>query len=122
MTDALYANVASIVGDSKLICREWRIMDISAVASNNVCTKVTKAVYIILDSQRCISYVGSVCRNEAGALGSRMREHATVPNRQHWNSVMILPIKPDVPESEVRKLEGLVARRLRPNDPGRHPN
>lgn len=122
MTDSLYANAASIVGDSKLICPVWEARDISSVASNEVWTKVAKAVYIVLDAQRIICYVGSVSRVDAGALGSRMREHANVPNRQHWHSVMILPVKPEVPESEVRKLEGLVARRLRPYDLGRHPN
>lgn len=122
MTEALYANVVSIVGDSKLTCPVWNSMDISSVASNEVWTKVSKAVYIILDSQKNICYVGSVSRMDDGALASRMREHATLPNRQHWHSVMILPIKKEVPETEVRKLEGLVARRLRPHDSGRHPH
>lgn len=122
MTDSLYANAVSIVGDSKLICPVWDSRDISSVASGQVWTKVAKAVYIVLDSQNNICYVGSVSRVDAGALSSRMKEHAMVPNRQHWHTVMILPIKPEVPESEVRKLEGLVARRLRPYDSGRHPN
>ena len=121
MTDSLYANSASIVGDSKLICPVWDSRNISSVAANEVWTKVAKAVYIVLDSQRNICYVGSVSRSDAGALGSRMKEHSMIPNRQHWDSVMILPIKPEVPEGEVRKLEGLVARRLRPYDLGRHP-
>jgi hypothetical protein len=59
-----------------------------------------------------VDYVGSSVRL-AGDVGDRVREHLRdVDKAEVFTDQVLLPLRPDLAESEVRRLEGVVARAL----------
>lgn len=121
MTDIVYSSLCDIVGD-KLRKPVFESREIGSVVSKQVWTKVSKGIYIILDSLGFVAYVGSVDRNSDSGLSQRILEHTRIPNRHNWHRVMILPLLDGVPEIDVRCLEGAIGRRLRPYDNDKLPN
>ncbi|WP_371640742.1 hypothetical protein [Streptomyces virginiae] len=84
------------------------------------------AVYIAWDVRCHCRYVGSVCRQERTAVGTRLAEHykhsTDGPNRRaHWALLTVLPIRSDAPLQIVRAAEGWAARLLSPQDGTAHP-
>ncbi len=115
MTKLTYSSVCDVVG-SRLICPVFDAVDILKVASRQKWAKIRKAVYIIIDDDGYVAYVGSVCREGDFAVCDRMKEHSKISGRNKWDRVHILPLNSDLPESEVRKIEGKVGKRLNPYD------
>ncbi len=70
------------------------------------------AVYIVEDASGNCRYVGSVCRG-VGGLAARIAEHLTDPIKcELWHRVWVLPLRPETPEVEVRRIEGVVGAHL----------
>jgi hypothetical protein len=76
---------------------------------------VDSAVYIAIDLRRTVSYVGSVCRVDQQGLRGRMREHLKTPRGRSWVLISIIPLRRGTPSTQVRIIEGLVARVLNPH-------
>lgn len=74
--------------------------------------QVGSAVYIVEDATGNCRYVGSVCR-DVGGLAVRIAEHLNELTKcQSWYRVWVLPIRPETPEIEVRRVEGVVGAHL----------
>lgn len=121
LTPLVYSSLCDMVGN-RLLRPYMKSADISDVVSLNRWGDISKAVYIVLDSQSACAYVGSVDRATSGGLGARLSEHSKLGNRSHWTRLMILPLHNGTSEAEVRRLEGEVGRRLRPYDNEKLPN
>lgn len=76
------------------------------------------AVYIAIDERDRVCYVGSVCRpHDEHGLGNHVAEYLhNLPKARKWASVYVLPLRPDTPEPEVRRIGGDVAGWLLPYD------
>lgn len=75
---------------------------------------VTSAVYIVVDARGRCHYVGSV-RRANGGLGSRLAEHlADAKKRSTWHAAWVIPLRPETPEAEVRRIEGVIGAHLGP--------
>ncbi|MEU9199603.1 hypothetical protein [Streptomyces sp. NPDC048332] len=81
------------------------------------------AVYVAVDERGAVCYVGSVCRpNDEQGLGSHVAEYLTdLPKAEKWAGVYALPLRPDTPENEVRRIGGDIAGWLLPYDRERWP-
>ncbi|WP_030720234.1 hypothetical protein [Streptomyces griseus] len=84
------------------------------------------AVYVAWDSRRGCRYVGSVCREGAGAVGDRLAEHYAHPatgvlRRGAWCVLTVLPLADQAALEVVRSAEGWTARLLDPVDGSAHP-
>ncbi|HEV2640510.1 MAG TPA: hypothetical protein VGX23_35595 [Actinocrinis sp.] len=84
------------------------------------------AVYAAWDARGWCRYVGSVCRQQATAVGDRLAEHHRHPQhgparRRDWVLMTVLPIRTDAPRKAVLAAEGWAARLLVPLDGGAHP-
>ncbi|MCX4827021.1 hypothetical protein OG883_46140 [Streptomyces sp. NBC_01142] len=84
------------------------------------------AVYVAWDSRRGCQYVGSVCRQGAGAVGDRLAEHYAHPTtgvirRGAWSLLTVLPLADQTALEVVRNAEGWTARLLNPLDGSAHP-
>ncbi|MEH0557346.1 hypothetical protein [Streptomyces sp. B21-101] len=84
------------------------------------------AVYVAWDNLRGCRYVGSVCRQDPGAVGDRLTEHyahrtAGVSRRTSWCLLTVLPLSEGTPLEAVRVAEGWTARLLNPADGSAHP-
>lgn len=95
--------------------------DIVEVANQAKWAQVSKSVYIILDTDGFVSYVGSVNGVGHARLSERMKEHSKLCGRSQWDRVMIVPLKEDVNQNEVFKYEGLIAALLQPYDSKKSP-
>ncbi|CAM5306522.1 hypothetical protein [Streptomyces chartreusis] len=84
---------------------------------------VSHAVYVAVDERDAVCYVGSVCRpNDEQGLGSHVSEYiADLPKTEKWTGVYALPLRPDTPEPEVRRIGGDIAGWLVPYDRERWP-
>lgn len=82
------------------------------------------AVYVAVDEHDAVCYVGSVCRpRDAQGLGSHVSEYiADLPKTEKWAGVYALPLRPDTPEPEVRRIGGDIAGWLLPYDRERWPS
>ena len=79
------------------------------------------AVYVAVDAEDVCRYVGSVSRPDGG-LAARIAEHLDDPvKRQRWRQVWVLPLRPELTRSEVRRIEGVVGAHLGPTDSVRLP-
>lgn len=79
------------------------------------------AVYVVLGEDGRCCYVGSVCRT-AGGLANRIAEHLGEPaKRTTWHTVCVVPLRPDTPPAEVRRIEGVVGAHLGPRRSKRLP-
>lgn len=81
------------------------------------------SVYIAVDPQGRVCYVGSVCRPKDGrGLASHLGEYLhDLPKTEKWRGIHILPLRSDTPEPEVRRIGGEVAGWLLPYDRERWP-
>ncbi|MFF3459720.1 hypothetical protein ACFYXH_36575 [Streptomyces sp. NPDC002730] len=84
------------------------------------------AVYVAWDSRCGCRYVGSVCRQGAGAVGDRLAEHYAHPTtgvlrRGAWSLLTVLPLADQAALEVVRNAEGWTARLLNPVDGSAHP-
>lgn len=81
------------------------------------------AVYAAEDDAGKVCYVGSVYRpNDPQGLASHVGEYLRDdPRTGKWHRVYVLPLRPDLDESEVRSLGGEVAGWLLPYDRERWP-
>jgi hypothetical protein len=86
--------------------------------------RVRKAVYVAVDRDGHVAYVGRVCRpGDLAAVGSRIREHVrTVAKEAVWAQLYVIPLANDTPPEAVALVEGLVGRRLQPYQSRRLPN
>lgn len=73
------------------------------------------AVYVAWDSRRGCRYVGSVCREGAGAVGDRRAPAGA------WCVLTVLPLADQAALEVVRSTEGWTARLLNPVDGSAHP-
>jgi hypothetical protein len=82
------------------------------------------AVYIATDDRDAVCYVGSVCRpHDKQGLANHVGEYIhDLPKTGKWASVYALPLQPDTPEPEVRRIGGDIAGWLLPYDRERWPN
>jgi hypothetical protein len=78
----------------------------------------SSAVYVILDADLRVRYVGSVARADPDALRRRVREHGA---RQGWRWAVVIPLLAETPAREVRRIEGVIGRALFPPDNRRLP-
>jgi len=76
--------------------------------------EVGTAVYVVVDAEGRTCYVGSV-RRDSGGLASRLAEHLSNPaKRATWHTVWVVPLRPEVPTAEVRRIEGVIGAHLGP--------
>ena len=122
MTDALYAMSCNLVDSFDLRKEVFVALDILEVASQAKWGGVSKAVYIILDVDGFVTYVGSVNGIGKARLSERMKEHSRINGRAKWDKVMIIPLVDDVTQNEVFKYEGMVAALLKPYDSKKSPS
>lgn len=83
-----------------------------------------RGVYMVFDIwDKCV-YVGKVGSSiDLVRLGSRFNEHLRDPiKRSKWHHFYVLPMKRSASNAHIEKVEGWVARRLRPSDTQRSPN
>lgn len=83
-----------------------------------------RGVYIVYDAwDKCV-YVGKVCSDaDAERLKSRFNEHLGDPRKlNHWHHFHVLALNGKASNAHVQKVEGFVARHLRPTDSLRSPN
>ncbi len=72
------------------------------------------AVYVVEDDVGTCCYVGSVSRGPGG-LAARVAEHLDDPHkRTRWETVCIIPLRPETPVREVRRIEGVIGAHLGP--------
>jgi len=122
MTDETYQELTQIVGVVNLRCKVFGFETVKRVADGLVWTKVSKCIYIVVDGNSDVAYVGSVATRQNGdGVCARMREHIRKPERAHWEYLYILPLRESTSDENIRRLEGLVGRRLRRYDEGRLP-
>jgi hypothetical protein len=77
------------------------------------------AVYIVCDITGTVLYVGSTCGRPARR---RLAEHlADTIRTRRWHEAWIVPLRSTTPPPEVRRLEGVIGRYLRPTDNGSLP-
>lgn len=76
------------------------------------------AVYVAVDERDAVCYVGSVCRpRDPHGLSSHVGEYiADLPKTEKWAALYVLPLRPDTPEPEVRRIGGDIAGWLLPYD------
>ena len=122
MNSVLYNFVSDLIPYEHLKYRVFDVEEMVRVANKLIWTKVSKAIYIILDDSGFVSYVGSVDRDNSSGLAGRMVEHSKLKNRSQWEKVMILPLEESVKHDQVLRYEGAVARYLRPYDSKKSPN
>lgn len=80
------------------------------------------AIYIACDAGGRCRYVGSVARHFGSGLRERVAEHLTDPRKRTvWHHVWVVPLQLATAESEVRRLEGVIASHLGPPDSWRNP-
>ena len=85
------------------------------------CPDLSSAVYIALDYDGVVRYVGSVDRTHGG-LPERIAEHRR--NRfesRYWVSLWVVSLRPETPRETVRRIEGAIGRALTPVDGHRLP-
>lgn len=82
---------------------------------------VDSAVYIAIDEEGEVSYVGSVCRVNSQGLRGRISEHLRSSRGRTWRFISIVPLRSGTPLSQVRLLEGRIARILEPHSTFRIP-
>lgn len=72
------------------------------------------AVYVAIGGSGDVLYVGSVCRQEPGAVSARMREHIRDGVKAAtWDRLWVLPLHPSTPTPRVREAARRVATLLR---------
>lgn len=77
--------------------------------------RVTAAVYVVIDGEGRICYVGSVCRGPGSGLADRLAEHLDDPDkRARWQAVWVVPLRPHTAPAEVRRIEGVIGAHLQP--------
>lgn len=76
------------------------------------------AVYVAIDVQGNVAYVGSACRPDGGrAAAQRLAEHLRRHDRfQQWDYLYLFPLRGDTPLPMVRRIEGRIGRHLRPSE------
>ena len=81
-----------------------------------------RAVYIAVDAEDQVRYVGSVARCGAGALRQRINEHLQLrPSALTWTGVWVVELHPGTPRETVRWAESLIGEELSPTDNARLP-
>ena len=109
MTPVVYSELLSIV-EPRLQEGVWESRKITTVIEQKIWGNFPKVVYVVLDAQNVVAYVGSTNRT----IAERLSEHVKIDNRSNWTRVMIIPLKSGLQDSELRMYEGIVGRRLRP--------
>jgi len=109
MTPVVYSELLSMV-EPRLQEGIWESRKITTVIGQKIWGNFSKVVYIVLDAQNVVAYVGSTNRS----ISERLSEHVKIDNRSNWIRVMIIPLKAGLLDSELRMYEGMVGRRLRP--------
>ena len=117
MTPVVYSSILTIV-EARLHSAVWQSKKISDVVDSRPWSGYHKVVYIVLDGENLVAYVGSTIRS----ISDRLSEHIKIDNRSNWERVMIVPLKDGIVDAELREYEGLVGRRLRPYDNSKLPN
>jgi hypothetical protein len=117
MSPLVYSSILTIV-EARLDSPVWESKKISEVVESRMWSDYNKVVYIILDRENLVAYVGSTIRS----ISERLSEHIKIDNRINWERVMIVPLKNGLVDAELREYEGLIGRRLRPYDNSKLPN
>lgn len=73
------------------------------------------AVYICVDADGVVDYVGSVARSDDGGLRARFAEHLrTKPRARYWTAIHVVALSPDTATVDVRTIEGRIGSHLQP--------
>ncbi|MEV6181175.1 hypothetical protein [Streptomyces sp. NPDC052015] len=118
MKKGTYAALADLCGPYLLCPMPERLTPNPEVMPPASC-----AVYVAVDERGAVCYLGSVCRpSDTQGLGSHVAEYlADLPKTEKWAGVYVLPLRPDTPEPEVRRIGGDIAGWLLPYDRERWP-
>ncbi|MFJ3643335.1 hypothetical protein ACIPRD_26765 [Streptomyces sp. NPDC090108] len=118
MKKGTYAALADLCGPHLLSPMPERLVPDPEAMPSAEC-----AVYVAVDERGAVCYVGSVCRpRDVQGLGSHVAEYlADLPKTEKWDGVYVLPLRPDTPEPEVRRIGGDIAGWLLPYDRERWP-
>jgi hypothetical protein len=104
-----YRVLCSYAGLSLSSCHPWPV---PAVVPFPV--RAAAAVYVVDDETGRCCYVGSV-RRGPGGLADRLADHLGDPTkRARWHTVWVMPLRPETPVAEVRRIEGVVGAHLGP--------
>ncbi|MGW2082126.1 hypothetical protein ACWCOW_35300 [Streptomyces sp. NPDC001939] len=118
MKQGTYTALADLCGPHLLCRMPERLMPDPEAMPPAAC-----AVYVAVDERGAVCYVGSVCRpSDTHGLGSHVAEYLVgLPKAEKWAGVYALPLRPDTPELEVRRIGGDIAGWLLPYDRERWP-
>lgn len=112
MTPQQYAICARYAGDY-LLCADDTAYAIGAGAE---LPDYECAVYIAIDMEGRVDYVGSVSRVGVRGAATRLREHLADNARlRAWNMLMLVPLHPATPREAVLRIEGRVGAHLGPS-------
>ena len=117
MSPLVYSSLLTLV-EGRLQKPVWESRKISDVVESRLWAEYQRVVYVVLDKESRVTYVGSTIRS----IAERLAEHIKIDNRINWDRVMIVPLKNGIVEAELRKFEGLIGRRLRPYDNSKLPH
>jgi hypothetical protein len=117
---ATYNELVQLAGEWADGSHPWRK---NLLADGSVPVPASRnAIYVICRRDGDVSYVGSVSRAVRGAAVCRVGDHLRSSSRvRTWASVWFVPLKPDTPMTEVRRIEGRIGRYLLPSDNRRLP-
>lgn len=111
MTPELYRICARYAGTNLLRLDERRY----AIGAGEDLPDYSCAVYIAIDVDGNVDYVGSVRRTSGAAARQRLAEHLADNARfRAWAEMMLIPLSPGTPHSMVLKTEGRVGAHLAP--------
>jgi hypothetical protein len=113
LTPGLYRSLVLLGGDDAATGAQPLKRDLSTRLEPE-----QKAIYIVLDMNERVVYVGSVSRDDERGLSRRLQEHGL---RHGWKWLVVIPLVPSTPTTRVRELEGAVGAVLRPTHNRRLP-
>lgn len=75
-------------------------------------TAMAVGVYVVVDADDVVQYIGKVCREDPSAIRDRFANHHA--SRDTWDGVWLLPLRDDCPNHVVETLEASMIRAYRP--------
>jgi len=75
-------------------------------------TAMAVGVYVVVDTDDVVQYIGKVCREDPSAIRDRFATHHAC--RYTWDGVWLLPLRDDCPNHVVETLEANMIRAFRP--------
>ncbi|MGW0965803.1 hypothetical protein [Streptomyces sp. NPDC002516] len=118
MKRGIYTALAALCGTALLESMpEERSVDPDSLPSASC------AVYIAVDADGAVCYIGSVCRpRDAHGLSNHISEYVLkLPKAQKWKGLYVLPLRSTTSELEVRRITGDIVGWMIPYDRERWP-